>query len=89
MTESNHNDLIEHLCRNMAISNADAERLIDEVVNYFQELPDAYIRRRHREMQLQGQSNAEIFAALKTELPTRVFPAAERSDRQIRRIVYG
>lgn len=89
MTESNHAELIEHLRRNMALSSADAERLVTEVLSYFQEPPDAYIRRRHREMQLQGLSNAKIFAALKAELPTRVFPAVEFSERQIRRIVYG
>lgn len=89
MTESNHADLIEHLRRNMALSSADAERLVNEVVSYFQEPPDAYIRRRHREMQLQGQSNADIFAILKAELPARVFPPADFSERQIRRIVYG
>lgn len=89
MTEPNHSDLIEHLCRNMALNKADAERLVNEVVTYFQESPDTYIRRRHREMQLQGRNNAEVFAILQAELPRCVFPAAPFSERQIRRIVYG
>lgn len=89
MTDRSHDELIEHLCRNMAMERLDAERLIDEVVTYFQEPPDAFIRRRHRELQLQGHSNTAIFATLKSELTQRLFPAASYSERQIRRIVYG
>lgn len=89
MTERNHDDLIEHLCRNRALNRLEAEQLINEVVTYFQEPPDNFIRRRHRELQLQGQNNSAIFANLKTELQQRLFPAAIYSERQIRRIVYG
>ena len=67
----------------------EARQLINEVMTYFQESPDEFIRRRHRELQLQGQSNPAIFATLKTELQQRLFPASSYSERQIRRIVYG
>ena len=33
--------------------------------------------------------NDQIFAAIATELPERVFPAPPLSSRQLRRLVYG
>ncbi len=83
------NDLIEHLSRTRALDSDEAQQLVAEVLAYFQEPAEHYIRRRHREMQLQGYSNADIFIAIKAEMQNRVFPIAEFSERQIRRTIYG
>jgi hypothetical protein len=48
-----------------------------------------YIRRRHRRLQNQGLSNPQIFTRLTQELPRWRFRAAQLSERQIRRVIYG
>ncbi|OED36692.1 hypothetical protein AB833_26450 [Chromatiales bacterium (ex Bugula neritina AB1)] len=89
MTEKPHHDLTLHLCRNYALCNEQAERIIEEVLAFFSESPDELIQRRHREMQREGLTNPEIFKALITEIQTHRFPASIISERQIRRIIYG
>ena len=82
-------ELIDHLCRQGAIDAHAAGRLLDEILAFYDETPDAFIRRRHRELQLAGFANAAIYRALLEEIPTRRFAAGPRSERQIRRAIYG
>lgn len=82
-------ELIDHLCRHGALDVRQATRLLAEILAYYDETPDAFIRRRHREMQLAGFANAAIYRTLRAELPTRRFAAGPRSERQIRRAIYG
>ena len=82
-------ELIQHLCRHGARDEREAARLLAEVLAFYDETPDAFIRRRHREMQLAGYANAAIYRALTEELPSRRFAAEPRSERQIRRAIYG
>jgi len=82
-------ELIDHLCRAGAIERTTAERLLAEVLAFYDETADDFIRRRHHEMQLAGYANAQIFRALVTEIPSRRFAAEPRSERQIRRAIYG
>lgn len=89
MTDRNHADLIEHLKCYLAVDTADADKVVTEVIAYFQEPQEVFIRRRHHEMQKQGLSNTEIFSAIKAELQTQLFPATPVSERQIRRMIYG
>ena len=56
---------------------------------FFSEAPDAYVRRRHAELQRERLRNPEIFERIAEELATRRFAAPTFSTRQIRRIVYG
>ena len=87
--ESPTEALIDHLCRLGALDARQAARLLDEVLAFYDETPDAFLRRRHRELQLAGLANAAIYRTLLAELPTRRFAAAPRSERQIRRAIYG
>lgn len=89
MPTHQHQELIEHICRHSTLDSPDAERLVSEVLAHFQETTDAFVRRRHRELQHQGKPNSAIFDTILHELPNRVFPAAPISERQIRRIIYG
>jgi len=82
-------DLIDHLCRITVLDEMHARQVVAEVLAYFEEDIESFIRRRHREMQQQGLSNSAIFAAVKAELPGRLFPPADVTERQIRRMIYG
>jgi len=84
-----HGDLVDHLVRTTHLRAGVARRVIDDVVAYFGEPVEALVRRRHRELQAAGRSNAEIFDRIATELAARLVAAPELSARQLRRIVYG
>lgn len=82
-------DLVDHLVRSSRLSPAEAMRLVDEVCAFFDEIPEAFVCRRHRALQDEGLSNSAIFARIAAELPLFRFRAPVYSERQLRRIVYG
>ncbi|MFD7294582.1 hypothetical protein ACFV9W_14940 [Streptomyces sp. NPDC059897] len=84
-----HEDLIDHLTRSTALSRGEALRVIQDVLAYFDESTEDYVRRRHRELQGQGLVNAEIFERILADLRYRAVSPPELSLRQLRRIVYG
>ena len=88
-TESGSDDLVDHIARLTAMPPAAAGRLVAEVLHYFSESVEDFVRRRHRQLQSSGLTNAEIFGRLGEELAARRFVAPDLSERQIRRIVYG
>lgn len=84
-----HDDLIDHLVRSSPLSRGEAARVIMDVLAYFDETTEQFVRRRHRELQSQGNTNTAIFERIADELPRRAVAPAELSARQLRRIVYG
>ena len=82
-------DLIRHLARSAGLSHPAAAHLVEEVLGFFDELPEEFVQRRHREMQQQGCQNAEILARVAAEMGRRRFRAPAYSERQIRRTIYG
>ena len=84
-----HGDLVDHLVRTTRLPVGIARRVVDDVVAYFGEPVDGFVRRRHRELQTAGRSNAEIFDRIAAELAERPVAAPDLSARQLRRIVYG
>ncbi|MFZ3557717.1 MULTISPECIES: hypothetical protein [unclassified Streptomyces] len=84
-----HEDLIDHLTRSTALTRGEALRVIQDVLAYFDEPTEDYVRRRHRELQGQGLVNAEIFERILADLRYRAVSPPELSLRQLRRIVYG
>jgi hypothetical protein len=82
-------DLVGHLTRTTPLPAEMATRVVDEIVTYFGESAEEFVRRRHRELQEDGRPNAEIFRTIAAELAARPVAAPEFSERQIRRIVYG
>ncbi|MGW2344009.1 hypothetical protein [Streptomyces sp. NPDC001661] len=84
-----HEDLIDHLTRSTALTRGEALRVIQDVLAYFDESTEDYVRRRHRELQGQGLVNAEIFERILADLRYRAVSPPELSLRQLRRIVYG
>ena len=82
-------ELIGHLAQTTALPVGMARRVVEEVVAYCSEPVEDFIRRRHRELQAQGSSNAEIFPRLVAELSRRPVGAPPLTERQIRRTIYG
>lgn len=89
MTAAHINDLIEHLSRSTQLSLAQSEQVVAEVLAYFNEDIESFIRRRHHELQQHGFSNAKSFAVIQDELSSRLFPSEKISERKIRRVIYG
>lgn len=81
--------LVTRVAASTGLPPSEAARVVEDVVAYHRESVEAYVRRRHAELQVYGSRNPEIFAQLADELAERVFAAPELSERQLRRIVYG
>jgi hypothetical protein len=82
-------ELVEHLVRTSPLSRGEAARVVAEVLGYFGEPAEGYVRRRHHELRAQGMKNEQVFARIAAELPLRRVTPPRYSVRQIRRIVYG
>ena len=80
---------MEQVGRTTGLSVADARRVVDDVLAYFTETAEEYVRRRHHELQLRGVRNEQSFAIIADELRSCPVRAPELSARQLRRIVYG
>lgn len=84
-----HEDLVDHLARTTALPRGEAARVVLDVLAYFDETTEEFVRRRHRELQSGGLVNAQIFERIADELPHRAVAPPQLSQRQLRRIVYG
>ena len=82
-------ELVAHLTRTSRLTPSEARKLVDEVLSFLVEEPEAFVRRRHRALQSEGLPNPEIFARIEAELARWRFRAPAYSERQIRRIIYG
>ena len=63
--------------------------MVADVVAYYAEPVEDYVRRRHARLQVDGLKNSQIFARIAEELADRVVAPPVLSERQLRRIVYG
>jgi hypothetical protein len=82
-------ELVEYLARTSRLTTAEARRVVHEVMAFLDDTPEAFVRRRHLQLQHQGLSNTAIFERLAIELRTLRFRAPEFSERQLRRLIYG
>ncbi|MBO0979244.1 hypothetical protein [Microbacterium sp. SD291] len=82
-------ELVQRIATSTGLPAAVAARVIDDVLAFHSEPVEAYVRRRHAELQVHGTRNAAAFARIAVELRERPFAAPELSERQLRRIVYG
>jgi len=73
----------------LGLSQKQATRAVDEVLDSLGLEVDEYIARRHGELQAEGGNNPEIFERIAEELRALRFKAPELSARQIRRRIYG
>jgi hypothetical protein len=81
--------LLAYLGRTSGLTLGQLTRLVEDVLAFFDESAEEFVRRRHRELQEQGHPNSEIFPRVCQEAAQRRFRAPLYSERQIRRIVYG
>ena len=80
--------LFDHLVAT-GLSRGDAQRTVAEVLDFFSETTESFVRRRHRELQRRGLANAESLGRIAAELPRRRVAPPQLSVRQIRRVIYG
>jgi hypothetical protein len=81
-------DLVRHVVASTGLPQATAARLVSDVIGYFAETTEQFVRRRHAELH-QRQRNDQIWAIIAAELSSRPVAAPPVSARQLRRIVYG
>ncbi|MFD5798020.1 hypothetical protein [Streptomyces diastatochromogenes] len=84
-----HEELVDHLTRSTPLNRGEALRVIQDVLAFFDETTQDYVRRRHRELQAQGLQNTEIFERIEADLKYRAVAPPELTLRQLRRMVYG
>ncbi|MEU1402198.1 hypothetical protein ABZ471_07505 [Streptomyces sp. NPDC005728] len=84
-----HEELVDHLTRSTPLNRGEALRVIQDVLAFFDETTQDYVRRRHRELQAQGLQNTEIFEQIEADLKYRAVAPPELTLRQLRRMVYG
>jgi hypothetical protein len=82
-------EVVSHITASTGLSPADAARVVDDVVAFYAEPAEDFVRRRHAELKERGMRNSDIFRLVMSELSERVVSAPELSERQLRRIVYG
>ncbi len=82
-------DLTDRVAASTGLPPAEAARVVADVLAWYREPVEHYVRRRHAHYQLHGTRNAEIYALIAGELAGRVVAAPQLSERQLRRIIYG
>jgi hypothetical protein len=82
-------DLVDYLTSTCPLSRAEARRVVADVLGYFSEPAEDYVRRRHRELKAKGLTNDLAFDQIAIEIPQRRYAPPDFSLRQLRRIVYG
>ena len=89
MSVSTESDLVSRVSASTGLSPSEAARVVADVVAWFDEPVEDFVRRRHQHLQTYGMKNPEIFDQITAELARRVVAPPPLSERQLRRIVYG
>lgn len=82
-------DLVDRLAGSTGLTQAEAARVVDDVLAWYREPLEDYVRRRHAYHRLYGKHNPEVFALIADELASRLVAPPRLSERQLRRIIYG
>lgn len=82
-------DLLDHLVRTTTLNRGDAVRVVGEIVSFFDEPLDVFVKRRHRDLQSAGLANTAIYEQIRDELRFVRLAAPRLTVRQIRRLIYG
>ena len=82
-------DLVDRVAGSTGLTPAEAARVVEDVLAWYREPVEEYVRRRHAHHRLYGKRNPEIFALIAGELADRLVAAPSLSQRQLRRIIYG
>jgi hypothetical protein len=82
-------ELVDQVAGSTGLTTAEATRVVQDVLAWYREPVEDFVRRRHAHHHLYGRRNQEIFALIASELAGRVVAAPELTERQLRRMVYG
>ena len=82
-------DLIERVAGSTGLTPAEAARVVEDVLAWYREPVEDFVKRRHAHHRLYGKHNPEIFDLIAGELATRLVAAPSLTQRQLRRIIYG
>jgi hypothetical protein len=82
-------ELVAHVASSTGLRPGEAARLVGDVLSWYAESTEDFVRRRHDELQSRGMKNPEIFRCVSSELAERVVAPPALTERQLRRIVYG
>lgn len=80
---------MQRIALSTGLPESEAARVVDDVLAWYAEPVEEYVRRRHAHLQLYGTRNPEAFRIIASELRERPVKAPELSERQLRRIIYG
>jgi hypothetical protein len=78
-----------YIVERYALDGHELDLLLGDLWSFTNESPEAYVTRRHRELQRELWPNEAIFKRLAEELSMGRFASPPRTIRQIRRIIYG
>ena len=82
-------DLVRQVCGSTGLPESVAARLVTDVLAFYAEPVEEYVRRRHGELKTYGAKNPQIFARISEELRARPVAAPLLTERQLRRVIYG
>ena len=82
-------DLVRHVAASTGLDEATATRVVADVVAYFGQTVEDFVRQRHSELKDLNQRNDDIWPRLAAEVSDRRFLVGDLTERQLRRIVYG
>jgi hypothetical protein len=82
-------EIVRRIAGSTGLTASEAARVIEDVIAWYGESVEEYVRRRHGHLQTHGTRNAEAFAIIADELSSRPVKAPPLTERQLRRIVYG
>ncbi|HEX2904203.1 MAG TPA: hypothetical protein VHO01_12165 [Jatrophihabitans sp.] len=82
-------ELVTRIADSADLSSAEAERVIEDVLAWYDEPLLEFVRRRHKQLRTSGVRNEQIWDALAAEIRGRPFAAPAVTARQLRRYVYG
>ncbi len=82
-------DLVRQVSASTGLPGSVAGRLVADVLAFYAEPLEDFVRRRHAELRTYGAKNPQIFSRIAEELGQRPVAAPRLSERQLRRLVYG
>jgi len=85
----NDDDIVRRVADSLGVTDSEARRVVGDVVDYYREPLDMYVKRRHEECQRKGMPNAQTYALIAAETAERIVSAPVLTERQVRRIIYG
>jgi hypothetical protein len=82
-------EIVERVAASLAVTPGQARRVVNDVIAFYREPLEDWVRRRHEQHRRDGLPNGEIYSVLVAEAADRVVAAPALTERQVRRIIYG